>query len=163
MPTGPTPSTPPPPPPRRTPPTPKPDPLKSSIDAIRANASQLNALTDHAGHVVQKVEEFLNEQCSVGVPAYVQFRGDGEDPEGTYLAYRRVGPRYRIAIVEVDDRGDDTEHKAWSDSPRDLKLESFSKLPTLLAQVADRVKTMIDNTKESIKQVEESLRALTAG
>ena len=114
------------------------DALLTSIDKLRKSAAVLNQITDRAGETVREVESFLNKECSVGVHAFVRVR-ESTDPESgvaftQWLEYRRVGAKYRIAVVSSHDVDSDNEQvKEWTDSTRDEKLETVVKLPELIA------------------------------
>ena len=89
--------------------------LRDSIEKIRALAPKLNAATDAAQAIVTRVEAFLNDECSIGIPAEVGacFRrdfltadavedsdGNAEDASAPYerwwhLCYERVDGKFR--------------------------------------------------------------------
>jgi hypothetical protein len=134
--------------------------LAESIQSLRNSTPRLNSLTDLANNTVQEVEVFLNEECSVGIPACVKVDGDLDSSAGTYLEYRRIGPRFRIAIVESDPDGADVSVKPWSDSSRADKLQAFQLLPELLALIAEKVEQEIQKTESAAQSIASILSAL---
>ena len=74
--------------------------LKKSVERIRELSPQLNAATDDANRVVAAVEQFLNEDCKVGIPAGVVAVYAAEDSQDAAmtLGYWRVQGKYRIAV-----------------------------------------------------------------
>ncbi len=140
------------------------DNLATSIQDLRSASSQLNAITDEAARTVLKVEDFLNNECSVGIPAAVEISSETDDVHGnthsTYLEYRRVGQRFRIAIVHFDDLPETESVKAWSDSPRDEKLDAFKKLPDLIIKIAVKLQERISEVQESVDTVNVTVTAL---
>jgi hypothetical protein len=132
---------------------------RSAIESLRSLTPRLNAATDLANKTVRDAEEFLNEECSAGIPACVQFRSSENGP-GYFLEYKRIGQRFRIAVVQATDEGRELSVRPWSDCTRDEKLESFKKLPELLARIAKDVETMVNEAESTAKAVAASLAGL---
>ncbi|MDM4014982.1 hypothetical protein [Roseiconus lacunae] len=87
----------------------------------------------------------------------------GPDGDGAqYLEYRRVGNRFRIAVVWGWENDPENETvKPWSDCSRDDKLETLKKLPDLLVALTENVDTRIteaEATMESISAVLDPLK-----
>lgn len=141
-------------------PTPPPN-LPKLLKALRELSPKLNALTDAANKTVREIEHFLNEDCSVGVTTVHNVElDDPASPAGLYLEYRRVGNKFRIAIVETDSGCNDTSVRPWADCTREEKLKTFKHLPELLAKIVDNVNEQIKETQEAITRVTASLAAL---
>lgn len=138
----------------------RPNPLRDAMESLRSQSPRLNKITDLANETVREIEAFLNDECSIGVTAVVKMQGDPEGPEGTYLEYRRVGPRFRIAIVESDDDGRDTSVKAWADCPRAVKLDTFKLLPQLMTSIAQRVEKQIAEAEQTANAAAEIIAEL---
>ncbi len=138
--------------------------LPKSIDHIKDAASRLNAITDAASVTVRELENFLNEVCSIGIHAWVKVREDADQhvTSTQYLEYRRVGQRYRIAVVWGNDVDPEHENvKPWSDCSRDEKLETVALLPELIEVVAKKVDEKIRDAESAslaVSNVLESLR-----
>jgi len=145
------------------------DNLPASLWKLRDSAAQLNQLTDQANNTVKEVENFLNRECSVGVQASVRVQEsplvdqEGE-PVGTsvqFLEYRRVGGTYRIAVVWGTDLDPGDERvKAWSDCPRDEKLETIEKLPELIEAIAAALDEKVETARRATQSVSTLLKAL---
>jgi hypothetical protein len=63
------------------------DDLRKSVSILQELSPKLNKLSDQAVDTVKLVEQFLNEQCSLGIKASVCVEGyghpqDGEDGSG---------------------------------------------------------------------------------
>jgi hypothetical protein len=139
--------------------------LREAVESLRNLTPRLNAVTDLANETVRNVENFLNDQLSLGIPACVLVSAeddddDDDDPAGTYLEYRRVGPRFRIAVVVTDSLGRDATIKAWSDCSRTEKLSTFKKLPELLTKLATQVAEDILNAEQAAKEVDSLITVL---
>lgn len=139
--------------------------LVSSVGRLRKSAALLNQITDRASDTVREVEAFLNKECSVGVHGFVQVR-ESTDPESgvtftLWLEYRRVGSRYRIAVVKSMDTGpDDEDVKAWSDASRDEKLETVAKLPELIIEIAQKLEKKIGDAEKVVQSLDQLLGTL---
>jgi hypothetical protein len=138
--------------------------LRDAIQALRTLSPRLNKVTDEANQIVRDVEAFLNEECSIGVTAVVNFQYLGHPDDGPcgglYLEYRRVGGKFRIAIVESDVDGEDVSVKPWADSPRHEKLDSFKVLPELIREIASKVEESISDTEKTTKEIASTLAPL---
>ncbi|MCY2928761.1 MAG: hypothetical protein NTV86_04565 [Planctomycetota bacterium] len=154
--------------------------LKHSIEALRAISPKLNKATDQAAALVQAVEKFLTEECSIGVSAWVDvcWRDETDDPTVTeddrwgrqiWMGYDRCGGRFRIvvrsALIHPDGQcldGEDDEDKTvpWFEAPRDLKLETFAKLPVLLGAIAEQAAKAVAAAEQSSEAVAQVIEAL---
>lgn len=136
--------------------------LREAVESLRKLTPRLNDVTNLANETVRKVEAFLNDQLSVGVEALVKVKSNPEDYEATYLEYRRVGGKFRIAVCNTDPDGVESGLKPWSDCTRDVKLETFAKLPELLINVAHQVQQEISKTEAAALEVADSISLLRA-
>ncbi|MCH7885850.1 MAG: hypothetical protein IIC01_11455 [Planctomycetes bacterium] len=139
--------------------------MPCSIATLRTASARLNKLTDEAAITIRQVEDFLNKECSLGVATYVavskhQVCDDG--PLTTrYLAYCRIGQRYRIAVVWVcEDEPDASIEKPWSDCTRDDKIETLEKLPDLIAAISSELESKIGLAEKSLATASEVANAL---
>ena len=131
------------------------DVLSNALDKLRASSFRLNQLTDEAGAMVAEVEDFLNQECSIGVPVYVSVK-ESDDCAGNgsqYLGYQRVGVRFRIAVSWGEDPRED-QVKPWSDCTRAVKIETLKMLPDLIGKIGEKV-------DETIAEVETALSSLS--
>lgn len=132
--------------------------LREAVESLRSLAPRLNKITDEANEIVRSVEQFLNEECSVGISAHFRYKDfEGTTDGGVFLEYRRVGQKYRIAIVEADDNYRDTSVKPWADSSRQDKLESFPYLPELLRHIAEKVSEQVQKVEVAARDVVDTL------
>jgi len=143
------------------------DSLSKSLSKLRNSAKRLNQLTDQANETIREVETFLNEKCSVGVYASVRAFQEVQDDAPpfsifTNLEYRRVGPRFRIAIAQYHEFDpDQVKVKPWSDSSRDEKLDSIAKLPDLIAQIGKKLDERIRDAEKGLGEISEVLHGLS--
>lgn len=151
---------------RSKPAPPPPDFLKlkptPALVKLKQNADTLNAITDSASASVKSIEEFLSKECSIGFHSYVLVRDADEDSqEIIYLEYRRIGTKYRIAIVEADVLDPERElARAWSDCPRNLKIETIEKLPDLIDKITEQVESEIVSANDAMQTVNNVLKSL---
>ncbi len=162
--------------------------LKKAIESLREVSPKLNAATDEANRVVALVEEFLNDECSIGLPVEREvpelfervrdFDQTGETMgRAIYLAYERLGDKYRIVLKTVaqtlvadeDDRynpewedGEPGKKIAWPEATRNQKLLSFPILLDLLMGIASQANKCIKGVAETTEAVEKILGALKA-
>lgn len=150
--------------------------LRKSINRIRELTPSLNQATNDAMRIVEAVEQFLNEECSVGVPAEVAFHGgdvvssdDGPVDEQFTLVYERIDGRYRIGVAicyyNCDDEGERESLRKrdvtpWGSCDRAMKFASFRKLPTLLETIAKDVERAMARVVETADAAREVLQAL---
>jgi hypothetical protein len=148
----------------------------------------LNEATDEASRVVEMVETFLNDECSLGLAAeivvdsidiVIPLEDDDEYTDRTEtvkdftsLAYERYGPKFRIVVKEdrrfdrtADGGADDFQWQTvncqpWASSPRAMKLETFPSLGDLLKEVSRKAEAAIESTVKTSKAVQELVQAL---
>ena len=154
--------------------------VTDSIDAIRKLSPQLNAATDSANELVNRIERFLNDECSVGVPAEVRemrIRREmaiiqGNDTRESRLCYDRVDGKFRIAVhrytckPDREDHGDDLMVEdatvPWASCPRGEKLATFVLLPALLKEIASEVQRLIERSTASAGILRQLVQTMTA-
>lgn len=139
------------------------DALSSAVSKLRTSSARLNQLTDDAAATVKQVEEFLGQECSIGIPAYVHIRQatkPGETDE--YFEYRQMESGFRFVYVTAPFNSPDDEHvKLWSNCSRKVKLEAIKKLPDLLAEIAKKVDDRIEQAEKTMESVSQALHSLT--
>ena len=134
---------------------PESDDLRKQVAGLRAIAAKLKAATEEAGQIVPTVEALLREKGSPGLAAEsspfaeAQVEPDDEVERSTAsrLAYGRMAGKHRLHFRKTflvrprsaagaawEPAGD--ERTAWSSCPREVKLESFVKLPELLGAIS---------------------------
>jgi hypothetical protein len=151
--------------------------LRQQIESLRSLAPLLNNATDEAAQVVQAVEQFLGEQLSLGVSAESgAFEQQPRTIDGTEhltvscLAYGRLAGKYRLHVLITTERQNlatpwdngiiSSEQTAWSSCPREVKLQSFSKLPELLGILAEKADQLAREVSETSTTVRDLLSAI---
>jgi hypothetical protein len=144
--------------------------LRQSIQKLRSLAPELNEAANEAVKIVQEVENLLTKELSLGIKAEVEvsvIQISENKCEFTSLAHCRVNDKFRIAVVVerrievMDDRGyKDYRWKTisetpWAECPRDVKLETFQKLPELLEKLVEEAKKAQHNVSETQKTLRE--------
>jgi hypothetical protein len=152
--------------------------IPEDSDTLRGIVAQLNAAAAEAGTVVQAVDLFLGDELSIGVSAasrpFDSQRAVGDD--GTelvvtsHLAYGRVQGKDRLHVLkstlEKNAWQDDVskavseERTPWPACSRELKLQSFAKLPELLGTLAARVEEVTSQTARTVATVRSLIDAM---
>jgi hypothetical protein len=137
--------------------------LKTSLQNLKGYSATMNKVTDEANETIRMVEQFLNEECSIGIPCGVLLKDlvedDGTPYRADWLEYRRINGKFRIAIATYWPDGDEGE-RAWSDCPREEKLESYKKLPDLLIELTKKVLATVTETRENTQMVSQVVKGL---
>lgn len=133
--------------------------LQTHIELLRKLSLQLNSLSEELNQTVLAVEHFLGVTCSLGISVGALVEADSSEELQTYLEYRRVGGKFRIAVVEIAEQGE-INVRPWSDCPRDEKLKTFAKLPDLLANLAETIQVRIKQALEARQSVKPILEGL---
>jgi hypothetical protein len=154
--------------------------LQEDAERLRGVVAQLNAAAAEAAAVVQAVDLFLGDELAIGVSAAsrpfdsqrVMGSGDGELVVTTHLAYGRVQGKDRLHILkathEKNDWNEDftktvsEDRTPWSACPREMKLQSFAKLPELLTNLANKVDEVTSQTSRTIETVRALIDAMKA-
>jgi hypothetical protein len=138
-------------------------------------APQLNRLADEAARAVREIERLLADDLGSSVPAEVLVHTSRKFPdveEHTSLAYRRVGGKFRIAVVRerctdfvnqenfADRAWKTLSETPWLECPRDEKLMTFPKVPELLDEIAANVEQSIAAIHVARPAVEAALNSL---
>ena len=134
--------------------------LPKLLEDLRASSTALNQVTDDAANLVKQVENFLNKECSVGIPAQVNVEWDDDREEGVWLEYRRVGANFRIALVSGDPGDENPSVRPWSDCTREEKLESIGKLPELISSISENVNKKLAESKDAIAKLSDLLHGI---
>ena len=135
--------------------------LSVSALSLRTSAARLNALADEAAVLVRELERFLGEECSLGV--YASVKVAALDPDGEYsrlIQYRRHASRFRIVVTEGSCE-EDEDSKPWSDCSRDVKLQSFERLPELVSEITKQLDAKIRKAEATVESVAEILAPYT--
>jgi hypothetical protein len=142
--------------------------LRKEIAHLRSLTPELNAVTDRATKIVLAVEHFLNDECQLGLPAFVCHQ-DGDEENGvvcygTRLEYSRWEGKFRLVVSNYKEvEGFDQEvsdRNAWVNCTRDRKLETVIYIPALLKEIERRVVTTIADAKKQSSIVENYLAEL---
>jgi hypothetical protein len=149
--------------------------LRTPLNKLKELAPQVNRLADEAAKTVREIEQLLADKLGLTVSAetgvsYIQT--STQTAEHTNLAYRRVGGKFRIAVVKerctnfVNDRNwADTAWKTldetpWLECPRDEKLATFPKLPKLLEAIVEAVEKSVAAVQQAQPEVEAVLNSM---
>ncbi|HWE03779.1 MAG TPA: hypothetical protein VG326_15350 [Tepidisphaeraceae bacterium] len=133
--------------------------LSSAIDKLRALSPQLNAAVIEADRVVGLVENFLVNECGLGVEAEVPLHYNDKGKVITLLRYASVNGSFRITVTHTDG----STHfvaRPWSECDRNQRLVSFTALPKLLIAVAKSVEQQIASTTSTAATVGQIINAL---
>jgi len=158
------------------------DELNKAIKQIKKLSPSLNAAADEANAIVQRVEAFLADECSVGIGADYCFASEGrgepddDQKQETYLSYARIAGKYRFGIQTVLVKNASMEGQnapsayactcttetlvPWASCSREEKLKAFPVLPGLLTMIADTMSEQIKTANETCKVVEDVLKAM---
>ncbi|MFH1108734.1 MAG: hypothetical protein V1790_06020 [Planctomycetota bacterium] len=156
--------------------------LKNHIERIRSLSPKLNEATDQAAAIVDRVEKFLSDECSVGITARVRFTDavEREAPrkglsETLYLVYERIAGKFRVGVA-VEWWGQKAvnfsisfltperikrEVTAWPSVDRETKLAAFEKLPEVLQEIAEKTEKATASVGAAAKSAEAILKALS--
>ncbi len=151
------------------------DDLKSAVKKLKSLSPQLNKATDEANRIIAEVEKFLNEECSIGIPAQVAIDWEQPSPKKTTyknLAYARIDGKFRLCIQWVSVTEFTTQNNLVDEArkveaetplascPRGERLAAFAELPNLLVAIAEAAESSIASATNSSKTVTEILSAL---
>jgi hypothetical protein len=118
--------------------------------------------------VVERVEKFLNDDCSIGLPCWIAIAtGDGDEnapgDRHMWLGYDRINGRFCIAIEQLVDVEGKQEHmgpRPWASCPRELKLTTLPKLPRLLQYIAEAAEKLASKNDAAVEAVNDILGAI---
>jgi len=154
--------------------------LTSHMERIRSLSPKLNKATDQAAGIVDRIEKFLSDECSIGISAAIPFldvsTGRKSLCEVSSLVYERIAGKFRVGIVVQTYRENVTdlqtnslttesvkrEVAAWSSADRETKLASFEKLPEMLKEIAEKAEKATASVGAAAKSAEAVLKALEA-
>jgi hypothetical protein len=133
--------------------------LRQAVNKLRALSPQLNAAVGEADRVVALVEQFLMQECQLGVEAEVPLKYNEKGKPVTLLRYAAVSGTFRIVLTNTDGETRFVT-RPWIECDRDEKLVSFAALPKLLIAVAKGVEQQIASTNTTAMTVSQILAAL---
>lgn len=132
--------------------------LSASFERLRTAAKELNELCDAGAATIQRLEKFLESECSLGISAYVEVDKDN-DPDGPgwfkSLAYERYRGSFRVVVVEgyaIDPEMGSS--KSWSECNRETKLQTLPFLPKLVEKIAQYTEEHLQVAKQAIDSVQ---------
>jgi hypothetical protein len=136
------------------------DELATSIERLRTSTRRLNVITDEIAKQIKQVESIL-EEAGVGIYARTLVK-ESEDGSSMFLEYDRLGQgKFRIGVCwgTLDEDCGLREHSscAWSECSREVKLESFVKLPELLNVLAKTVEAHVGEAEKALAVVNAKL------
>jgi hypothetical protein len=152
--------------------------LPDAAGMLRGVIRQLNAAATEASAVVQAVDQLLGEELAIGVAAASRAfdsqlinnaPNEAEMAVTSHLAYGRVQGKDRIHVLKATLRKDEwkdeynrvvaEERIPWSACSRDVKLQSFARLPELLTSLTARVDEVASETSQTVATVRALLDA----
>ena len=119
--------------------------IDASMGRIRELAPQINAATDEANATVMRVEKFLNDECSVGLPESVVV---GKRDSGMSLIYERIDGKYRIGLRLATTCN--VSVIAWPSCERRHKAWAIVYLPVLLQKIAKHMGETVEVIEQSV-------------
>jgi hypothetical protein len=137
--------------------------FKAELTRLRALTPELNAATDRATKLVLAVEQFLNDECQLGIPAYVELNTWQEDGasvrSGNRLEYSKWEGKFRLVVSDFEEDPNNgqmyvSDRLPWVNATRDRKLATIDGIPTLLSAIAKRVESTIRDANNSAGAVE---------
>lgn len=142
--------------------------LRTSLKQLRDLAPKVNKAADDAARIIREVEELLKE-LNIGIPAEVVVSSvpkNAEVTEYTNLAYKRIDGKFRIgvAIYQLTALPDNAQgwqvvsETPWLESPRDIKLASFDKLPDLIDVMVEEAGKAIEAVERTRPLIDKILR-----
>jgi hypothetical protein len=140
------------------------DPLRARLESIGELSKQLNAETDDASRIVQRVESYLNTTLYYGMNTYIEMSEDGDADNGisdqTFLIYGRLGGKCRIYVrrlLVVDGNPDRDDEIPWDNCSRELKIAVLDHLPALLDEIQNKLTQTLANIKETKQALDAEL------
>ena len=139
------------------------DDMSERLSRIRESATLLNELCDQGAESVRALEEFLANECSVGVECQVnvwreeEFNEYGSAYRCDYceLCYGRFGTKFRVFLkwTSSDDRGDGNT-KAWAECTRADKLKSLPLLADLVEAIERTLQDRVEKAQLAVSLVQ---------
>lgn len=132
------------------------DDLPSFISTLRSSAQRLNDVSSTLNDTIPKIEEVLNSELKIGLPARVRI--DDEGGSQRYLAYWKIGGNFRITVLKVSKPKsklaevaglEEVESKPWSDCSRSEKIETIKALPALIAVISSTIQERISALEDA--------------
>lgn len=152
--------------------------LNEAVAHLRNLSTHLNDVTNQATAAVRRVEIFLNQECRLGLSVYVPVTALAPDLPTVQLGYARCGNRYRIVVRTLQylqEAGEilrnevsnapiveDEDEVAWSECPREAKLDAFQHLPALLGALQNHLNQVNERTGAAVAAAERITAVLGA-
>lgn len=132
--------------------------LHDAVAHLRNLSSHLNDVTDQATAAVRRVETFLNQECRLGLSVFVPVADPAPGAAALQLGYARTAGRYRIVVRTLcldasdddPDAVDGDDMVAWTECPREIKLDAFQQLPDLLGVLQQHLTQVIARTDQAV-------------
>ena len=102
--------------------------MDTPIETIRRFAPEANSQSDQMNRIIRLVEEFLKEECSIGLPVF-------EASSLATLSYIRIDGNFHICV----------DGRQWGQVPRKYRTKAFLLLPKLLEGIALAAQTEVKN------------------
>ena len=146
--------------------------VSAAFEKLKTVAAELNAVSDELAKPISAIDTAL-QRLSLGVSAWVEFAGEHDPNDGSYLDYSlgyTKAPQGWGLVIRSRTGNDlhgqiDEEFWRFNDAPRLHRLSALEKLPELLEQLA---KTSSETTQElrskvaSTKEMAATVREMVA-
>jgi len=144
------------------------DELRQAMEQLRAICPQLNQATDEATRLIVRVEKFLNQECSLGIPTGVimsETPGVADLVTRVELKYGRserglFGLYISTKVLAGQDQVVSRTAVPLLRASREEKLNSVAELPRLLAKLAQKAADMAAKAKASTQTVSRVMNAM---
>jgi hypothetical protein len=149
------------------------DDLRTNLARLKALMIQANRLADEGAKTVREIETALGETPIAAEVFVDRHHTSPKASEETILAFKRIGGKFRIAIVKAR-RTEFTNSEGlvesataifgetpWLECSRDDKLATFPKLLELLIEIgknAEKAIVAMQEAQPAVKAALESLR-----
>lgn len=137
------------------------DDLSVAMERLRTSTQRLNKICDDAAQTVRDTEAFL-EEMQIGIKTYIPiekiYDNDTEElVQSVNFGYDKyTNGKFRFTISHVNEwtgNTNDMSVTAWSEASRELKLQSYEKLPELLIEIAKNVDDRVAKAERVVTEV----------
>jgi hypothetical protein len=142
--------------------------VQSSFQQLSTAASTLNSASDRLSELVAELDSSL-KTLNVGLVCWVDINRPWTSADGlrTYsqkVGYAKISGKWGVAVRTVDrheyDDYPDTEEWAFSEAPRQLRLEAVEFIPQLLEKLAKEAEKHTREVTEKTDQVQQLVTAV---
>jgi hypothetical protein len=146
--------------------------VSASLHQLSSSAADLNRFSDELGAAVKTIDKRLN-QLKLGVSAWATFAEYHDEDRDLItchqIGYTRLpvkgfpwGMAIRTVVSSPGMDADEEVVRAFTESPRDLRLKSICAFPDLIDTLTKEVETKISEIAPGVEQMREFESALTS-